>query len=191
VWFDRDVLRLNYDKRGEYLGEFHNNDLVLVVLDNGDFYTTNFDATNHYENNILLIEKFDANCVWTVLLNDANQQGMPYMKRFKLEATTRKQNFLGDNAASKMLCYSREAYPRFEVRFGGGDAFREPLIVDADEFIAIKGFTAKGKRITQFTIDSITELEPLRHEEPVVEDTTEEDIPLDGQLSIFPSHDVE
>lgn len=191
VWFDRDVLRLNYDKRGEYLGEFHNNDLVLVVLDNGDFYTTNFDATNHYEANILLIEKFDPNRVWTVMLNDANQQGLPYIKRFKLEATTRKQNFLGDNAASKMIIYSREMYPRFEVKFGGGDAFREPLIIDADEFIAVKGYTAKGKRITQFTIDSITELEPTRKEEPQDDTEPNEELPLDGQLSIFPAEEIE
>ena len=191
VWFDRDVLRLNYDKRGEYLGEFHNNDLVLVVLDNGDFYTTNFDATNHYEANILLIEKFDPNRVWTVLLNDANQQGQPYIKRFKLEATTRKQNFLGDNAASKMIIYSREMYPRFEVKFGGGDAFREPLVIDADEFIAIKGYAAKGKRITQFAIDTITELEPTRKEEPIEETEHVEELPLDGQLSIFPAEEIE
>ena len=191
VWFDRDVLRLNYDKRGEYLGEFHNNDLVLVVLDNGDFYTTNFDATNHYEANILLIEKFDPNRVWTVLLYDANQQGFPYIKRFKLEATSRKLNFLGDNAASKMIIYSREMYPRFEVKYGGGDAFREPLIIDADEFIAIKGYAAKGKRITQFAIDTVTELEPTRHEEPAEEPVATDETPLDGQLSIFPADEIE
>ncbi|MBR6750091.1 MAG: DNA gyrase/topoisomerase IV subunit A [Bacteroidaceae bacterium] len=191
VWFDRDVLRLNYDKRGEYLGEFHNNDLVLVVLDNGDFYTTNFDATNHYEANILLIEKFDPNRVWTVLLYDANQQGFPYIKRFKLEATSRKLNFLGDNAASKMIIYSREMYPRFEVKYGGGDAFREPLIIDADEFIAIKGYAAKGKRITQFAIDTVTELEPTRHEEPAEEPVATDETPLNGQLSIFPADEIE
>lgn len=192
VWFDRDVLRLNYDKRGEYLGEFHNNDLVLVVLDNGDFYTTNFDATNHYEANILIIEKFNSDCVWTVLLNDANQQGLPYIKRFKLEATTRKQNFLGDNATSKMIVFSRKSYPRFEITFGGGDSFREPLIIDAEEFIAIKGYTAKGKRITQYTIDTVKELEPIRKDEPIVQEATEEDeMPADGQLSIFPNDAIE
>ena len=129
VWFDRDVLRLNYDGRGECLGEFHNNDSVLVVLDNGDFYTTNFDLTNHYEPNILLIEKFDADLVWTVALYDADQQGYPYLKRFKMEPSARKQNFLGENPASKLILYSREVYPRVEVRFGGNDAFREPLTV--------------------------------------------------------------
>ena len=58
VWFDRDVLRLNYDGRGEELGEFQSDDLILVILQNGDFYTTNFDLSNHYEPDILNIEKY-------------------------------------------------------------------------------------------------------------------------------------
>ena len=84
VWFDRDVLRLNYDGRGEYLGEFHGDDQVLVVLENGEFCTTTSDATNHYDPNILRIEKFDPDKVWTVALYDA-AQGYPYLKRFVLK----------------------------------------------------------------------------------------------------------
>ena len=185
VWFDRDVLRLNYDGRGECLGEFHNNDSVLVVLDNGDFYTTNFDLTNHYEPNILLIEKFDADLVWTVALYDADQQGYPYLKRFKMEPSARKQNFLGENPASKLILYSREVYPRVEVRFGGNDAFREPLTVEAADFIGIKSFRAKGKRLTTYTVETIAEVEPLRHEEPVEETPALPDEPVDGQMSLF------
>lgn len=186
VWFDRDVLRLNYDGRGECLGEFHNNDSVLVVLDNGDFYTTNFDLTNHYEPNILLIEKFDADLVWTVALYDADQQGYPYLKRFKMEPSARKQNFLGENPASKLILYSREVYPRVEVRFGGNDAFREPLTVEAADFIGIKSFRAKGKRLTTYTVETIAEVEPLRHDEPVEEPpVTPDEEPADGQMSLF------
>ena len=185
VWFDRDVLRLNYDGRGECLGEFHNNDSVLVVLDNGDFYTTNFDLTNHYEPNILLIEKFDADLVWTVALYDADQQGYPYLKRFKMEPSARKQNFLGENPASKLILYSREVYPRVEVRFGGNDAFREPLTVEAADFIGIKSFRAKGKRLTTYTVEAIAEVEPLRHDEPVEETPALPDEPVDGQMSLF------
>ncbi len=190
VWFDRDILRLNYDKRGEYLGEFHNDDLVLVVLQNGDFYTTNFDATNHYEPNIMLIEKYDANKVWTVALYDANQQGLPYLKRFKMEASNRKQNFLGENSASQLILYSCEAYPRIEIRFGGNDAFREPLIIEAAEFIGIKGYGAKGKRLSTFSIESIKELEPLRKDEPIIENTNEPEELTEGQLSIFSSDEI-
>ncbi len=172
VWFDRDVLRLNYDGRGEFLGEFHSQDLVLVVLQNGDFYTTSFDATNHYDSNILIIEKFVSDKNWTAALFDADQ-GYPYLKRFRFEATTRKQNFLGENPKSRLILLSDEAYPRFEVIFGEHDAFREPLIIDADEFIAVKGFKAKGKRITTYTVETINELEPLRKEEPKIESIPE------------------
>ena len=64
VWFDSDVLRLNYDGRGKYLGEFQTNESILVIFENGEFYTTDFDLNNHYENGIAYIEKFDAEKVW-------------------------------------------------------------------------------------------------------------------------------
>ncbi len=169
VWFDWDILRLNYDGRGDFLGEFHSDDRVLVLLKNGEYYTSSFDATNHYESDILLIEKYDARKVWTVALNDADQ-GYPYLKRFMLEPSTKKQSVLGDNPQSTMILYSCEAYPLLQVCFGGNDAFREPLIIDAEQFIAVKGFKAKGKRITTYTVESIIELEPLRHPEETGDD---------------------
>lgn len=166
VWFDRDVLRLNYDERGEYLGEFQSDDSILVVLNNGDFYTTNFDLSNHYEDNVSLVEKFDPNKVWTAVLNDADQRNFPYLKRFCLEAGARKQNYLGENKNNRLILLTDEYYPRFEVIFGGNDDFREPLVIDAEEFIAVKGFKAKGKRITTYTVKTINELEPVRFPEP-------------------------
>ncbi|MCP9612977.1 DNA gyrase/topoisomerase IV subunit A [Coprobacter tertius] len=166
VWFDRDVLRLNYDGRGDFLGEFHGNDLVLVVLKSGEFYTTSFDATNHYDQDIMIIEKFDSDKIWTAVLYDADQQGYPYLKRFRFEATTKRQNFLGDNAKNTLIMLSDEAYPRFEIIFGGHDAFRDPLVIDAETFIAVKGFKAKGKRITTYGVETVNELEPLRHAIP-------------------------
>ena len=170
VWFDRDVLRLNYDGRGEYLGEFHGDDQVLVVLENGEFCTTTSDATNHYDPNILRIEKFDPDKVWTVALYDA-AQGYPYLKRFVFEAGSRKQSFLGDNPDSRLLLITDTSYPRIEVAFGEGDSFREPMVVNAAEFIAVKGFKAKGKRLTTYSVATINELEPLRQEDDsVVED---------------------
>ena len=161
VWFDRDVLRLNYDGRGEELGEFQSDDLILVILPNGDFYTTNFELSNHYEANILNIEKFDANKIWTAALYDADQKYF-YLKRFQLEAGSRKQNFLGENPKSRLVLLTDEAYPRIEVVFGGHDSFREPLVLDAEEFIAVKGFKAKGKRLSTFDIETINELDPVR-----------------------------
>ena len=161
VWYDRDVLRLNYDGRGEELGEFQSDDQILVISQNGDFHTTNFDLSNHYDANILIIEKFDANKIWTAALYDADQKYF-YLKRFQLEAGSRKQNFLGENPKSRLMLLTDETYPRMEVVFGGHDSFREPLVIDADEFIGVKGFKAKGKRLSTFDIETINELDPIR-----------------------------
>ena len=166
VWFDRDVLRLNYDGRGEYIGEFQTDERILVVLNNGDFYTTNFDVNNHYEADIRIMEKFDAQKIWTAVLYDADQQNYPYIKRFCFELSTRKQNYLGENRGNRLILLTDEAYPRLEIVFGGHDDFREPLVIDVDEFIAVKGFKAKGKRLTTYTVETINELEPLRQADP-------------------------
>ena len=182
VWFDRDVLRLNYDGRGEYLGEFQTDDRILVVLDNGDFYATNFDLENHYEPNIRLLEKHDPQKVWTAILYDADQQNYPYLKRFCFEPTARKQNCLGENPKNRLILLTDEYYPRLEVVFGGHDAFRDPMVVEADDFVAVKSFKAKGKRLTTYTLDTVNELEPTRRPEPVpapAPDTGEEDEPED------------
>ena len=181
VWFDRDVLRLNYDGRGAYLGEYQSGELILVVLNNGDFYTTNFDVNNHYEDGIRIMEKFDPNKVWTAVLYDADQQNYPYIKRFCFEAGNRKQNYLGDNKNSKLILLTDECYPRLEVVFGGHDSFRDPMVIEADEFIAVKGFKAKGKRLTTYAIDTINELGPTRQPEPqsAIEEPEEEPENLD------------
>ncbi|MDR0836205.1 MAG: DNA gyrase/topoisomerase IV subunit A [Tannerella sp.] len=168
VWFDRDVLRLNYDGRGESIGEFHGDDLILVILTNGDFYTTNYDVSNHYEDNIMVMEKFDENKIWTAALFDADQK-FPYLKRFQLEASVKHQNLLGDNELSSLYLLSDIVYPRVEVEFGGNDDFRQPLIIDVEQFIGIKSFKAKGKRITTFEVSRISELEPLRFPEENIE----------------------
>jgi topoisomerase-4 subunit A len=182
VWFDRDVLRLNYDNRGEHLGEFQSEDSILVVSSKGTFYTSNFDLSNHYDKDILVIEKFDSNKIWTVALWDADQK-FYYLKRFQLEPSVKPQNFLGDNHDSRLLLLTEVDYPRFEVIMGGNDAYRETLVVDAEEFIGVKSYKAKGKRLTTFEVGTINELEPLRFA-PVKEDPTEgNDSGEDGENS--------
>ena len=159
VWFDPDVLRLNYDGRGDYLGEFAGNDTILVILKSGEYYMSSFDAGNHYPENILRIEKYRPGIVWTAILNDADQ-GYPYLKRFTFEPSSKLQRYLGENAKSSLILLTDEPGARFEVKFGGADEFREPLVIDAIDFIAVKSFKAKGKRVTTYTIDSVTEIEP-------------------------------
>lgn len=203
VWFDADILRLNYDERGQYLGEFQSDDLILVVMENGEFYTTNFDLNNHYDAGIKVIEKFNPNKVWSAALYDAEQQGYPYIKRFTFEASSRKLNYLGENKSNRLILLTDVAYPHLQVTFGEVDSFREPLNIDVEEFIGVKSYKAKGKRITTFNVESIVELEPLRFpekneessnnikEEPVNEDPdkekSESDIidEINGQMKLF------
>ena len=166
VWYDPDVNRLNYDEHGRLLGEFFDEDQILVVLDNGDFYLTNFDVNNHYEANILRIEKWEQDKVWSAVLWDADNQGYPYVKRFLMEALKRKQNFLGDNPLSKLILLTDQVYPRLQVTYGGADEFRGSEEVDVEQFITVKGFKAKGKRLTTYQTESILELEPTRFPEP-------------------------
>ena len=208
VWFDPDVNRLNYDDHGKMLGEFYDDDQILVILSNGDYYLSNFDLANHYESNILRIEKYDADKVWTAVLYDADNQGYPYLKRFQMDATKKKQNWLSDNPASQLLLLTDTPYPRLQVTYGGADAFRGSEEIDAEQFIAVKGYKAKGKRLTTYALESIEELEPTRFPEPPAEtadtDTEAEEEDLDpdagkseqqvrdeltGQLNLFDNED--
>lgn len=180
VWFDPDVNRINYDENGRFLGEFNDDDSILVVLDNGEFYITNFDVNNHYEDNIIRLEKWDEHKIWTAILYDADNQGYPYIKRFTMDATKRHQNFMGENPNCKLILLTDTVYPRIKVTYGGVDAIRSAEEIDAEQFIAQKSFKAKGKRLTTWKIESIEELEPTRFPEPPSEDNDEE---LDGSDS--------
>lgn len=171
VWFDPDINRINYEEHGRYLGEFNDEDAILVVLDNGEFYITNFDANNHYEDNIQIIEKWNAEKVWTAVLFDADNQGYAYVKRFLMEATKRHQNYLGENPENKLILLSDQAYPRLKVIFSGNDSFRDAMEIDVDEFISVKGFRAKGKRISTYQVGTVEELEPTRFPEKDEDDS--------------------
>ena len=169
VWWDPDIQRINYDEHGEYLGEFLNNDQILVVLTTGEYYLTNFDANNHYEQNILRIERYKAKKVWTAVLWDADNQNQPYIKRFQFEESKKKQSFLGENSESQLILLTDTPYPRLELTFSEPDTFRGPLEVDAEEYIGVKGFKAKGKRLTTYALDQVKELEPTRFPDPETE----------------------
>ena len=213
VWFDPDVNRINYEEHGRFLGEFSDTESILVVLDNGEFYITNFDVNNHYEPNILRLEKWDEAKVWTAVLHDADNGGMPYLKRFTMDATKRHQNFLGENPDSRLILLTDVAYPRILVTYGGADALRPQEEIDADSFVGQKSFKAKGKRLTNWAVERIEELEPLRHPDPEEqteepEDSAEEELEqenldpdkgksqqqvideITGQLSLFSDEDM-
>jgi len=169
VWYDPDVKRLNYDEHGQLLGEFNDGEQILVILNNGDYYLSGFDENVHFEDNVAHLEKYDAEKVWSCVLFDADNQGYPYVKRFLMEASKKKQNYLGENINSQQILLTDQVYPRIQITYGGADEFRGKEEIDVEQFIAVKGYKAKGKRLTTNQIESIIELEPLRFPEKPVE----------------------
>lgn len=174
VWFDRDVFRLNYDDRGDYLGEFMGDDKILVVLEDGTVYLTDFSDSNHFERNLLVIEQYDPEKVWTLVYHNS-KEGFTYLKRFLLEEDKlRKKDTILTNPDDTLLLLSDEPYARVEVVYEDGTTEE----VEAEDFIAVKGVRAKGKRISTGTTTEVHELEPLKQPEDEADnDSDEEDTP--------------
>lgn len=203
VWFDPDVLRINYEEHGRLLGEFNDGDRILVVLRNGTFYTTDFDVNNHYENSISIIEKFDPHKVWTAVLFDADNKGFLYIKRFAMDAVKKPTSLLNDNPDSRLMLLTDTAYPHLRITFGGNDAPRTPLEIDAESFAVQRSYKAHGRRLTTYEVATVEELEPLRQpEQPETSETavagedenldpdagkSEQDVidEMTGQLNLF------
>lgn len=167
VWFDFDVMRINYDGRGQSLGIFQGSDKVLVILKNGEYYTTTFSDDQHFDEPIDRIERFDKHKIWTLALFDP-EAGYAYLKRFNLEPSSRKQRFAGINEKAKIYLLTDTVAPLLEVEFGAHDRHRLPLEIDAEEFIGVKSFKAKGKRISTFKVRDVKEIgakEPATPEE--------------------------
>ena len=173
VWFDMDVKRINYDKQGDFLGEFMSDDRVLVILDNYDYYISTFDENNHYEDNVIRVEKYDPQKVWTLVMKDWETDAHN-IKRCLLDAKPAKQNLLGEPKRFSMDLLSDIPYPRFRFTFGKPDDFREPLEVEADEFIPVRSVATKGKKVSNYFIETIEEIEPTKKPE-IEESEPEED----------------
>ena len=178
VWFDMDVKRINYDRQGDYLGEFMGDYRVLVILDNYDYYITTFDENNHYEDNVMRVEKYDPQKIWTLVMKDWETDAYN-LKRSLLDAKPAKQNMLGEPKRFSMNLLTDTQYPRFRFTFGKLDEFREPLEIDADEFIPIRSVATKGKKVSNYYIEKIEEIEPTKvpeQEKSENEETTNEEI---------------
>ena len=181
MWFDPDVLRINYDAQGFYLGEFQDDDRVLVVMQNGDYFLNTFEETAHFEQGWLRIEKFDPDKIWSVALWNADL-GYYYGKRFQLDASAKTQNFLGENADSKLAAISDREEAIFRVTFK--DEFREPIDLVMAEFIEAKSPKAKGKRVSTLDITSIVDVTPEPEPEPEPDSEPEDVVtPAEGQTS--------
>ena len=172
VWFDRDVLRLNYNEQGEYLGSFHARDRILIVLTSGECYTTDFSDSIHIEENLLRIEKNEPRKIWTAVYYDADQK-YHYIKRFSIEEDQKRENILGENPKNELLLLTDTYYPRLVIgRQEKGGELRTTEI-DVEEFALVKSVRARGKRIASYLIDQVEELPPLK-ESPVFESEYDE-----------------
>ena len=172
VWFDRDVLRLNYNEQGQYLGSFHARDRILVVLKSGECYTTDFSDSIHIEENLLRIEKNEPRKIWTAVYYDADQK-YHYIKRFSIEEDQKRENILGENPKNELLLLTDTYYPRLLIgRQEKGGELRTTEI-DVEEFALVKSIRARGKRIAPYLIDQVEELPPLK-ESPVFESEHDE-----------------
>ena len=177
IWFDDAVFRLNVDSRGTFLGEFSADDKILVITKNGYFRITGFDLSNHFEDNILIIEKWRPGKVYSAVYWDAEQK-FYYVKRFTIEESEKPQCFINEHPESKLYSLTEVEYPRFEISFGGKHKDRDNEIIEVAEFIGVKSFKAKGKRLTSFMVDNIQEIEPVIKKEveiPQEEKTEDED----------------
>ena len=180
IWFDNEVLRLNADNRGIYLGEFHGEDKILVIYKDGLLQLTNFDLTNHYEENIKIIEKYNPNKVFSAIYFDV-EQGFMYIKRFQVEDTSKPQYIIPETAGSYLLDISDDTFPAIKITFVGKHEYRDSEVIDVEQFIGVKSITAKGKRITTFEYKTIEFDKPLEKDieievdKPETENTTDDD----------------
>lgn len=187
IWFDPDVKRLNPDQRGNYLGEFQGDDRLLVLTKKGEFELFNFDLSNHFPDDTLVIEKFNPQKTMSVVYWDA-EQGFYYVKRFQIEDETptyKSQGFIGEHPDNKLISITWVHYPRFEIEFGGKNSERENEIIEVAEFIGVKSFKAKGKRLSAYHVENIRELEPTVKDEDDHEDILDEESSESG----FPNYE--
>ncbi|HDS07860.1 MAG TPA: DNA gyrase/topoisomerase IV subunit A, partial [Bacteroides sp.] len=170
IWFDEDVMRLNVDGRGRFLGEFSGDDRLLVITKSGHFRTTSFDLSNHFEDDVWIIEKFRPKKIWSAAYYDADHDYY-YVKRFLIEPTAKTARFIGDNPESRLIRITEVEYPRLELKFGGKNKDRDPEIIEVADFIGVKSYRARGKRLSRYEVKVIEELAPLEQVEghqPVV-----------------------
>lgn len=179
VWFDPDVLRINYDAQGTYLGEFWDEDRILVITTTGDYYLTTFELTAHFDQNILRIEKFDADKVWSLAMWNADL-GYYYGKRFQLDAQPKSQNMLGDNSSSRIVILTDRDKAMFRLVFT--DDTKPDMDIIMSDFIDVKSPKAKGKRFSTLDITRIEDITPV-HEPAPSEDSNENETPSEDDTT--------
>ncbi|MHC1733471.1 MAG: DNA gyrase/topoisomerase IV subunit A [Bacteroidales bacterium] len=191
LWFDDAVMRLNADGRGKFLGEFASEEMLLVVTRGGWFRTSGTDLSLHFEDDLLMLEKYRETKVFSAVYWDQEQEYY-YVKRFAFEESERLQCFIGDSEGSRLVSLTEVEYPRLEIKFGGKNEGRKQEIIEVAEFIGVKSFRAKGRRLSNYSVSDIRELEPVVRSEaapppPMEDHGAEPESSLPGHLPDDPA----
>jgi topoisomerase-4 subunit A len=179
IWYDDTVKRLNTEERGRYLGAFKSDDKLLTIQKSGYYKLMNYDLSNHFAEDMVLIEKFDPREIISVVYFESSSQKY-YLKRFMLEQDNnlnKQIEFIGDRQENYLVAFCLDRLPQVQVRFNEKVNKKEipNVIIRVDEFIGIKSAKAKGKRITTKAVDKIEFIDPLPYEEPAEESGEKED----------------
>ena len=174
IWFDETVKRLNVSEAGRLLGEFKGADRILTVMQGGYYRTPNFDLANHFDDDLLEIRKYNKHQILTAVYID-KATGAHYVKRFVPEPGDKKVVFLDDEAGDTLVTYSLDTFPRLEVIYNIENTAKkiESEIFEISEFIGVKGYKAKGKRLTASQVKEMHWLDPLP--EPEIVDDNDDD----------------
>lgn len=166
VWFDDTVHRLNVDGRGELLGEFKPNDRLLIVNQNGKLKTIVPELTTHFEDGMIVLEKWKPNKPVSAIYYDGDKQRY-YVKRFLVENENKEETFITEHEDSRLEIVSTDWRPVAEVIFAKVKGVQKDLLtVDLESFIAVKGIKALGNQLTGDKVKEINLLESLPYEEP-------------------------
>lgn len=174
IWFDDIVQRLNVDGRGELLGEFRADDLLLVINQRGFVKTIAPDLNTHFDNDIIVLEKWNQNKPISAIYFDGDKERY-YIKRFLIENTNKEELVITEHNKSKLELLLTDWRPQIEVSFvkPRGKEAKPNLLVDVESFISVKGIKALGNQLTSDKVKSVERLEPLPYEEPEVKKADE------------------
>ncbi|MCJ8209454.1 DNA gyrase/topoisomerase IV subunit A [Mucilaginibacter sp. RS28] len=170
IWYDDVLRRLNADGRGTLLGEFDGEDRILTVMSSGIYELTSFDLNNHFDDKMILIEKYDPEKVYAVVHYDGKSKNY-LVKRFVFENTAigRQTSIISEEAGSKLVLISGAAQPIVKVEQLKGKTLVPELVeLNLTDLIDIKGMKAMGNRLSAHTIQTI---------ELVAEHDDAEDVP--------------
>jgi topoisomerase-4 subunit A len=164
IWFDESVKRLSAEERGSYLGAFEGDDKILTIHKSGVYKLYNYDLSTHFDEDMFFILKYDPRLVLSVIYFDGNTSTY-YLKRFNIEASDKAVNFLNDHKDTRLVEVSLDWLPRLELSFQEKNGRkRENETVHVAEFISLKSYRAKGRKLSDHLIEKIQWLEPLPYE---------------------------